>query len=85
MVVDDAGVIEKLLHEAFSDKRVRPNREFFNCTPEQAKSALRISEKMGGKNVTPTKMVFESESEIVMFIVINNSYNLLSCPSQLQQ
>ena len=32
--VEDAQSIEKLLHEAFDDKRVRQNREFFNCTPE---------------------------------------------------
>ena len=46
--VKDTHSIEKLLHEAFDDKRVRQNREFFNCTPEQAKSALKIAEKMGG-------------------------------------
>ena len=58
--VDDARAIEKLLHEAFDDKRVRPNREFFNCTPEQAKSALKIS---GGKDVTPKEVVFETEQD----------------------
>ena len=58
--VDDARAIEKLLHETFDDKRVRPNREFFNCTPEQAKSALKIS---GGKDVTPTEVVFETEQD----------------------
>jgi len=55
--VEDALSIERLLHEAFDDKRVRQNREFFNCTPEQAKSALRIAEKMGGKDVTPTETI----------------------------
>ena len=44
--VDDARTIESLLHEAFDDKRIRQNREFFNCTPEQAKSALKIAEKL---------------------------------------
>ena len=38
--VDKAFGIEKLLHEAFDDKRVRQNREFFNCSPEQAKSGI---------------------------------------------
>ena len=53
LAVEDAQGIEKLLHEAFDDKRVRQNREFFNCTPEQAKSALKIAEKMGGRDVPP--------------------------------
>jgi len=61
--VDDARGIEKLLHQAFYDKRVRQNREFFNCTPEQAKSALRIGEKMGGIEVTPKEVVFETEQD----------------------
>ena len=61
--VDDARSIEKLLHEAFDDKRVRQNREFFNCSAEQAKSALRIAEKMGGRNVTPTETFFETQTD----------------------
>ena len=35
--------IEKLAHNAFSDYRVRENREFFRIDPERAVSALRIS------------------------------------------
>ena len=61
--VDDAQGIEKLLHEAFDDKRVRQNREFLNCTPEQAKSALKIAEKMGGRDVTPKEVVVETEQD----------------------
>ena len=61
--VEDAQSIEKLLHEAFDDKRVRQNREFFNCTPEQAKSALKIAEKMGGRDVTPKEVVVETEQD----------------------
>ena len=61
--VEDAQSIEKLLHEAFDDKRVRQNREFFNCTPEQAKSALKIGEKMGGRDVTPKEVVVETEQD----------------------
>ena len=37
--VPDAYTVEKLLHESFDDKRIRQNREFFSCNPEQAKSA----------------------------------------------
>lgn len=55
--------IEKQLHEALDDKRVRPNREFFNCLPEQAKSALKIAETMGGKDVTPTESIVETAQD----------------------
>ena len=61
--VNDAGAIEKLLHEAFDDKRVRQNREFFNLSPEQAKSALKIAEKMGGVDVTPRAAIVETEQD----------------------
>ena len=61
--LEDARGIEDLLHEAFDDKRVRQNREFFNCTPEQAKSALKIAEKMGGRAVTPKEVVVETEQD----------------------
>ncbi|UAT43220.1 GIY-YIG nuclease family protein [Anaplasmataceae bacterium AB001_6] len=52
--VSDASVIEKKIHQGLDECRVRQNREFFNSTPEQAKSILEIAELMGGKNVTPT-------------------------------
>jgi hypothetical protein len=35
--------IEKLVHNAFSDYRIRTNREFFEMDPERAVSALKIS------------------------------------------
>jgi len=35
--------IEKLMHNAFSDYRIRSSREFFEMDPERAVSALRIS------------------------------------------
>jgi len=35
--------IEKLVHNAFSEYRIRNNREFFEMDPERAVSALRIS------------------------------------------
>ena len=61
--VDDAKAIENLLHETFDDKIVREKREFFYCTPEQAKSALKIAEKMGGRDVTPREVVVETEQD----------------------
>jgi len=35
--------IEKLIHNAFSEYRIRNNREFFEMAPERAVAALRIS------------------------------------------
>ena len=61
--VDDSRSIEQRLHETFDDERVRPNREFFYCTPEQAKSALSIAEVMGGRNVTPDEPILETEQD----------------------
>ena len=61
---NNAKEVEKLLHETFEDKRIRKNREFFRCLPEQAKSALLIVEKLGGTDVTPTKYIVENKEDI---------------------
>ena len=61
--VENASAIEKKMHEGLDDKRVRHNREFFNATPEQAKSILEIAEVMGGKNVTPKEDVVETPQD----------------------
>ena len=58
--VQDASKIEKKIHEGLDDKRIRQNREFFNVSPEQAKSILEIAEVMGGKNVTPQNDIVET-------------------------
>ena len=48
-----ASEIEKNLHQALGGYRIRKNREFFATPPERAKSALKIAETLGGKDVTP--------------------------------
>ena len=53
--VDDARAIERLIHQGLDEYRVRPNREFFQCAPEKAKSILKITETMGAADVTPTE------------------------------
>ena len=58
--VEDASKIEKKIHEGLDDARIRDNREFFNTTPEQAKSILEIAEIMGGKDVTPKGDIVET-------------------------
>jgi len=61
--VKDASKIEKKIHEGLDDKRIRQNREFFNASPEQAKSILEIAEVMGGKNVTPKNDIVETPQD----------------------
>ena len=61
--VEDASKIEKKIHEGLDDKRIRDNREFFNTTPEQAKSILEIAEIMGGKDVTPKGDIVETAQD----------------------
>ena len=56
----DASRIEKKMHQGLDDCRIRQSREFFNATPERAKSLLEIAEVMGGKNVTPTNDIVET-------------------------
>ena len=62
--VPDASEIEKKMHLGLDDCRIRKNREFFNTTPEQAKSLLEIAEVMGGKNVTPSEDIVETRQDL---------------------
>ena len=58
--VNDANFVEKQLHDAFLDHRVRSSREFFEIAPERAASALRLAEL---ENVTPKKDFVESQED----------------------
>lgn len=52
--VADCDVVERLLHDAFADRRTRKNREFFEISPERVASALKlaaIEEVAGDDNV----------------------------------
>jgi hypothetical protein len=57
MKVPDMKQVERLLHDAFADHRVRKNREFFSISPERVRSALMIT---GGEDVTPSEDIVES-------------------------
>ena len=59
--VNDAAFVERQLHDAFDDHRVRSNREFFQIDPERLASALRIAEI---EDVTPRDDVVESEEDL---------------------
>lgn len=48
--VEDAGAVERILHEAFGPYRINPKREFFDITPEQATAFLQF---IALEDVTP--------------------------------
>lgn len=58
--VKDAAFVEKQLHDAFLDHRVRSSREFFEVSPERVVSALKLAEV---ENVTPKKDFVESQED----------------------
>lgn len=59
-VVKDAAFVEKQIHEAFLDSRVRSNREFFEMDPERVVSVLKMVEL---ENITPNKDFVESDED----------------------
>ena len=58
--VADSTFVEKRLHEAFADRRVRKNREFFEMPPEQARAALQLA---AIAEVKVGEDVYESEDD----------------------
>ncbi|MCF7831893.1 MAG: GIY-YIG nuclease family protein [Candidatus Pacebacteria bacterium] len=58
--VNSAVFVERQLHDAFLDHRVRSSREFFEISPERVLSALKLAEI---ENVTPKKDFVESAED----------------------
>lgn len=58
--VKDEEFVERRLHDAFDDHRVRRKREFFKVDPERVRSALEIA---GGDEVTPRSDVVEDDED----------------------
>ncbi len=58
--VSDAVFVEKQLHDAFADFRVRKNREYFEVAPERVVAALRLAAL---EDVTPGKDYVESDDD----------------------
>lgn len=58
--VENADFVEKQLHDAFLDHRVRSSREFFELSPDRAVSALKLAEV---ENVTPNRDFVESNED----------------------
>lgn len=58
--VKDAQFVERQLHDAFMNHRVRRNREFFEIAPERIMAALKLAEI---EDVTPGADYLESEDD----------------------
>lgn len=56
--VEGAQEAERLLHDTFSDHRVRKSREFFRVSPQRVVAAMRLTR---GRDVTPKTDVLEDE------------------------
>lgn len=59
--VADSSLVERKLHEAFSDRRVRVNREFFQVDPSQVQAALELAAL---RDVTPRSDVVEQDTDV---------------------
>lgn len=64
--VNNGLVVERKLHDAFSDHRVSKSREFFRLAPERAKAALSLAEirevKLGDEIFETTEAKAEVEA-----------------------
>lgn len=58
--VSDCRRIEKALHEAFDDHRVRKSREFFRLSPEKPRAIIRL---LAIREVTPGHDVVETQDD----------------------
>ncbi|MFA7151505.1 MAG: GIY-YIG nuclease family protein [Candidatus Paceibacterota bacterium] len=58
--IERADFVERQIHDAFGDHRVRSNREFFRLSPERAVSAIMVAPY---KDVTPGKDFVETEED----------------------
>lgn len=58
--LDNMAAKEKTLHQLFSDRRVNPNREFFQVAPEKVVLAIRMG---SFTEVTPGKVDIPKEEE----------------------
>lgn len=58
--VKDAQFVERQLHDAFLNHRVRSSREFFEISPERALAALKLAEI---ENITPNRDFVENQED----------------------
>ncbi len=70
--VADMDFVERQLHDAFDDHRVRPRREFFNVAPERVRSALMLAAL---EDVTPRDDIVEDADDLA---ALNKARNIRS-------
>jgi hypothetical protein len=58
--VDSCARIERILHQLFSEQRIKPRREFFRVDPEKVVLAISIG---SFKDVTPGSVIAEPEDK----------------------
>ena len=58
--VANIDFVERQLHDAFGDHRVRPKREFFMISPERVQAALKLAEL---EDVTPKNDIVEDAED----------------------
>jgi T5orf172 domain len=58
--VQDAHKVERALHDAFDDHRIRSNREFFRLSPDRPKAVLKLLEL---RDVTPKSDIVETDED----------------------
>lgn len=58
--VSDCRAVERALHEAFDDHRVRKSREFFRLSPEKPRAIIRL---LAIAEVTPGMDIVETEDD----------------------
>jgi hypothetical protein len=76
--VEDATAVEKALHTAFTESRVRRNREFFEIDPNRAKV---IIELLAVRDVTPREQVVEFAQDTDALVRNANKRGLFSFES----
>ena len=72
--VDDMAKVERALHEAFGDHRVRKSREFFRLDPYRAKVILEL---LATEDVTPRSEVVQDASDVQAIAEARATYGKL--------
>jgi hypothetical protein len=80
--VDDCVKVERKLHEAFGDHRVRDRREFFRLSPHRAQAALELA---AIEDVTPREEIIDEYPEdAAMGLIRETKRRILTTFSQYQ-
>ena len=80
--VEDCSKVERKLHEAFGDHRVRDRREFFRLSPHRAQAALELAAL---EDVTPREEIIDEYPEdAAMGLIRETKRRILTTFTQYQ-